>query len=244
MSKESELKRLSEDQKELVLTWVNEGEALRAVVERIAKPEPEGFGVVTNPATLSRFVDVWREEQLLMARPIRVGQAEAFLLKQEEALRFQRATISVLQQRLFESAMECRRQREQRETLRMMLDYEVKMRRLDLAEKKFEEAKRQFEFNAARMTMKYWHQFKDIHERSNIDDEDKIWEARDVVFEGPKGEKSTVGRPNVVHKVSKAGEEICMVQPEATVKHKESSSREGKPLLSDADQGQARPMRK
>lgn len=188
MAKESELRKLSEDRKATVLDWIDEGTSLREVIQRMDRPEPEGFGIRTNLGSLSRMVALWRSEQLLKARPEEAERARAILRSEEETITFQKATIAVLQQRLFESASSCRDGREQRETLRMYLEHEIKMRKLELAEKKLEESKRQFEFNAARLAMKYWHEFREIDAMEGPDDEGKIWLARDVMFVGPNGE--------------------------------------------------------
>lgn len=192
MKKETELKGLTEEQKATVLAWLDAEEPLRSIVEKLAKAEPEGFGVVTNIATLSRMAALWREERLLSGRPEQAERARALMVREEESVEFQRATISVLQRRLFESAIDCHRQREQRETLRMMLDFQLRVRRLDLAERRLAHSKRVFEFNAARTALKHWNEFKGINAVKGADDEEKIWMARDVVFVGPEGEKSLV----------------------------------------------------
>lgn len=195
MPKESELKKLDEEQKATVLGWIDDGRSLREIIERMEKPAPEGFGIKTNLGTLSRMIGLWRSEQLLKARPEEAEQARELLKSEEESIEFRKATIAVLQQRLFESAMKCRDGREQRETLRMLLEHEIKIRKLDLAEKKLEESKRQFEFNAARLALKYWHEFREIDEAQGPDDEEKIWMARDVMFVGPNGESPV--RPRI-----------------------------------------------
>jgi hypothetical protein len=178
-----------------VLGWINDGTTLREIIERMDKPEPEGFGIKTNLGTLSRMVGLWRSEQLLKARPEEAERARALLKSEADSIAFQKATIAVLQQRLFESAVESRDGREQRETLRMLLEHEIKIRKLDLAEKKLEESMRQFEFNAARLAMKYWHEFREIDEMAGPDEEEKIWMARDVMFVGPNGESPV--RPRI-----------------------------------------------
>jgi hypothetical protein len=214
MPKQSELKRLSEQQKATVLGWIDDGVTLREAIEKIAKPQPEGFEIRTNLGTLSRVIGLWRSEQLLKARPEEAERARALLKNDEDSIAFQRATITVLQQRMFESAMKSRDGREQRETLRMLLEHEIKIRKLELAEKKLEESKRQFEFNAARLAMKYWHEFREIDEIAGHDDEEKIWMARDVMFVGPNGENPV--RPAVagalsdepqISQISQIGEE-------------------------------------
>src|SRR5688572_1021204 len=108
MPKESELRKLSEEQKATVLGWIDEGTTLREIIERMAKPGPEGFGIRTNLGTLSRMAGLWRSEQLLTARPEEAERARALLQSEEESVAFQKATIAVLQQRLFESAMKSR----------------------------------------------------------------------------------------------------------------------------------------
>lgn len=69
MPKESELRKLSEEQKATVLGWIDDGLTLREIIERMAKPGREGFGIRTNLGTLSRMAGLWRSEQLLKARP-------------------------------------------------------------------------------------------------------------------------------------------------------------------------------
>lgn len=51
----SPLAALTETQQQELLSWIDSGQPLHEIVERVRRDPPEGFGLVTYPTSLRRF---------------------------------------------------------------------------------------------------------------------------------------------------------------------------------------------
>src|SRR5688572_29736147 len=67
VSNHSELKNLTSEQVAMVMEWM-EAMTLKVVVQKIAKPAPEGFGIRTSDSALSRLARRVQREELLKFR--------------------------------------------------------------------------------------------------------------------------------------------------------------------------------
>lgn len=70
-------------------------------------------------------------------------------------------------------------------------EIELKKRELDQEDKRIEEQRRQWEYNAARAAINHMPALQKIYNDQTMDNEDKIWAARDVCFGKPPAAESS-----------------------------------------------------
>src|SRR4051812_20071494 len=103
MNNHSELKSLSAEQVGQVLEWMGRMK-LEEVVAKLAKPEPEGFGIRTSDSALSRLGKRAQRAECLVARAELAEEARGFVAGEMSEVDFGKASLAVLKQRLFETS--------------------------------------------------------------------------------------------------------------------------------------------
>jgi hypothetical protein len=172
--------QLPEAAKEQILSWL-ECHPTRLVVEMIARPAPDGFGVNTHVTTLRRFYARHQasssDGELEIAKLFdSVGSSPSIENATENLLRewaFQIATNPQKTNSAFKTLARWRlklREQQQRERL-----LEIHEQRLHLERDKFE-------FNAARQALLHHESLGRILKEPNSDDEAKIQAARQQLF--------------------------------------------------------------
>lgn len=142
---------LPEAQQAKLAEWLLSGMTYHAAQEIIAKPEPEGFGVVVR--SLSAFAPFWQEvcvPHLARRRALAVSTAESVA---EEASRtpgrFDSATIDQLKQKVFELSISPHADPKDVKALFMLVlkakDQELEAQALHLDREKFEFLKKKAE---------------------------------------------------------------------------------------------------
>jgi hypothetical protein len=141
------LDTLSPEQKALLLTWLD-SLPTSAVVERVAKPPPDGFGIHTHITSLRRFYEYSQREE----EPV-LQESALHLAASEHLPTFEKATCALLlrqaykfasspegNERHFDKAcswllaiQKQRHRQQQLELARQKLDLEAKRAELDAA---------------------------------------------------------------------------------------------------------------
>jgi hypothetical protein len=182
------LGQLSDEQREQVWDWIEEGVSLRDVEKRIKKEAPEGFGIVVSYSSVGRFA---RNE-----RAVRVKEemAEADALARELAGQIEAGTVDhqaatrlMLERKVFVAALESQG-KAACELFRKLTDIKQRQERIELAEKNYELARVRFEMNTAREVMRKTSQYVELYHKPGMDNEDKVWEARRICFGQTKEE--------------------------------------------------------
>jgi hypothetical protein len=179
----SVVEELPEAAKLQVLAWL-ERYPPATVVEMMARPEPDGFGVQTHVTTLRRF----NARRLAAGRPDEIDVARLFLSENPEDP-IENATHIVLKDWAFQIATHPQRTSGGFKALsRWLLKLrEHKQRELQLAINKERLAleRQKFEFNAARQALLHHDRLGGILKDQSSDDEAKINAAREQLFGRP-----------------------------------------------------------
>jgi len=190
------LNTLSGAQQEQLFDWLELNSA-RTVLEMVAAPAPEGFGLKMHLTTLRRFLRAARTRfhkdltatsveliQSVQSIPnpldqeavagLREFAVELATVQQRDPLHF--ATVSRWVLRLEQNA--------QRERQLKIAENRVALlkEKVELEKTKAALEKTKFEFNSARAALLQLPALKDIVINHPGDSEDKIWAARDKVF--------------------------------------------------------------
>lgn len=188
---DSILAQLTEPQLDDLYNWLLR-KSYDEVEERCLKPPPEGFGLKIQHTTLVRFFRKERqrrraEEAAEHAAPVdpatALSEAKAELAyaawenSRSEALNAK--SMNDLSRALHRQELAAIK-REYLEIARQQML--VAQQRLELERARLAELKRQFEFDAAREVMKNNLAYNKIHNTQGIDEQDKIWLARDITF--------------------------------------------------------------
>jgi hypothetical protein len=181
----SVLEDLSETQQEQLIHWL-ECHPTRTVVEMVAKPPPDGFGLQTHVTTLRRFYARYQAslsaEELELAKLIGSASGGAPIQNATDALlsewAFQIATNPQRTNGAFKAL--CRWALKNREQAQREAQLELNKERLSLDREKFE-------FNAARQALLHHADLARIMQDPNSDNEDKIQAARRCLFPGKGG---------------------------------------------------------
>lgn len=179
----SALEQLSDAAQVQVLSWLELYPA-STVVQMIAKPEPEGFGLQTHITSLRRF----HARRQASSRPDEIEIARLFL-PDEVTEPIEKATNSILKDWAFQIATNPQRTNggfkalsrwalKMREHTQRELQLKLNGERLALEREKFE-------FNAARQALLHHEQIGRILKDRKSDDEQKINAAREHLFGRP-----------------------------------------------------------
>jgi hypothetical protein len=200
---DSTLALLTEEQRNQLYDWIVM-HSFAGAQTRAAKPvDEDGFNLKIHRTTLVRFFEAEQSER--QTRELTELAAEANngdVPQQIEALiqatrqKFIRATYE-----LAKAAAEPQSYDRVENALHHMdlikarrEELELKKRELDQEDKRMEEQRRQWEYNAARAALNHMPELQKIYNDQTIDPEDKIWAARDVCFgKDPSTETGTAG---------------------------------------------------
>ncbi|HEX7861120.1 MAG TPA: hypothetical protein VF773_12375 [Verrucomicrobiae bacterium] len=177
----SPLSDLSNEQQDQLLAWL-ELFPIKQVLEKVAAPAPEGFGIKTYPTTLRRFyarrrAGNSREDSQL---------ATELVDTTDPAPQVDSAIALGVRQIAFELSNSPRIGPKQFKALSRWV---LKLRDQEHAEKEFALARERlaldrerFQFNAARQALLHHDKLGEIMKDDNTDDEDKINAARRALF--------------------------------------------------------------
>ena len=178
------LARLDSEQRAQLNTWLLSDLTYKQICERIAQPPPVGFSVETSGAALNRdFQRFIIPEQLAAALEVAEHlpdpqQSLATLLNQS-------AVTTALQPELTPAAFNIltryyRVRSDQQLKLRLA---DQRDRQLQLNQQRLDHHRRVFEYNAARAAIIHAAQLLKIASNPSLDNEQKIWAARDHLFD-------------------------------------------------------------
>jgi hypothetical protein len=187
---DSTLASFTQEQLASLYDWILASRSYADAQARALKPAPDGFGLHIHITTLRRFYQdytTWlREEeaaeqltanpaQLVAAAETEVAHAIHTLAHSpSDATHLKLVTTFLHQQRetaLKDSFLQLAKQHAA-----------VTQERLALERERMAEQKRQWEFNVGRELMKNLVELQKIHRLPGIDDEEKIWKARQIAF--------------------------------------------------------------
>ena len=177
----SPLANLSTEQQEQLLAWL-ELHPMREVLEKVAAPAPDGFGIKTHPTTLRRFFARHRATV-----PEENSELANDLLKSiETSSKFDSATAHSVRHIAFELSnspgINSKLFKALSRWVLKMRDQEHAEQHLALARERLALERARFEFNAAREALNHHTQLGQILADPHADDEAKIHAARERIF--------------------------------------------------------------
>jgi hypothetical protein len=178
----SPLAELSKEDHATLITWL-ERNPVKDVINMVARPKPEGFGIKTHITTLRRFYARYEQQQ----------RQEDYELAKElsktpplEAAAIREATIVTLQKRAFDMAITPNAKLGQFKALTKwctkLCDHEHRAEMINITKEKLALDRTKFEFNAARAALLHFKPLQKIAEDKSLDDESKIRAAREAMF--------------------------------------------------------------
>jgi hypothetical protein len=172
-------------QQQLLFDWL-EIHPLKLVLEMVAAPKPDGFGINTHVTTLRRFhLRARAHFKTQLAADISGLHSGA----QNAIANGDNLALQALGQSTLELAMLHQAKPSSIASLgRWIVRLQEKQQRdrgLNLLEQRLALEKEKFEFNAARLAAGHFNQIKDVMADPKTDDEDKIWKIREGIF-GPR----------------------------------------------------------
>jgi hypothetical protein len=182
--KGSALAALTPAQHEQLFDWLELYPASQ-VLEKMAAPPPDGFGITTHLTTLRRF---HARARAVFHKQLRDDASEtcdptAALPSEDNAtmntLRHVALELSSAHQTTPAGFNAVSR------WLLRLKEAQQRDRELNLLEQRLALEKEKFEFNAARLAAGHFNQIKDVMADPKTDDEDKIWKIREGMF-GPR----------------------------------------------------------
>jgi hypothetical protein len=187
----SVLASLTPEQQEQLLAWLDEFSPSE-VVAKVAAPSPEGFGLKTYPNSVKRFYAKHRAA----VYPHHSSAAEELLAAAANSSDFDQATAVALRQIAFELAnspgMSAKRFKIVSRWILKLRDQEhqarsltVAQQNLALAEKRLALDREKFEYSAARAALNHLAGLTEIRLNPETDNEDKINQARALLFNRP-----------------------------------------------------------
>src|SRR3954462_4558023 len=199
---DSVLASLNDDQRIQLYDWLCSN-SYSEVIKLAAKPIVDGgFDIKLHRTTLARFFEIEQEErQARELAELAAGADNATTPSAIEALekaardKFIRATYELAKaashpdnyDRLGRALHHMDLVKLRREEI------EIKKRELAQQDERLAEQRRQWEFDAAREVMKNYLEYQKIDKRSDIDEHDKIWRARDIAFGKPPSTDNGTG---------------------------------------------------
>jgi hypothetical protein len=168
-----------------IIAWL-ELESRSKVAERIAKPPPEGFGIRTHATTLARFFTRHqlkeRQADLELAKSVAPNSTDPV----------DAATQSLLRDWAFNMATNPERDVEDFKALSRWLlrrtEKEQRDRQLDILQERLSFDRERYEFDTARTVLLHQMALAKIASDNTLDDEQKIDQARSLIFNRPISE--------------------------------------------------------
>jgi hypothetical protein len=199
---DSTLACLTEEQRHQLYDWLF-SHSYAEVIKLAARPVNEGgFNLKLHRTTLTRFFEVEQEER--QARELAELAASAdnaatpsAIEALEEAARdkFIRATYELAKAASDADNYDRLERALHHMDLVKLRREEIELKKRELAQEDARQAeqRRQWEFDAAREVMKNLVEYQKIYRQPNIDEPEKIWQARDIAFgKPPLAENGTV----------------------------------------------------
>ncbi|HYE31374.1 MAG TPA: hypothetical protein VEH27_08105 [Methylomirabilota bacterium] len=181
------LNALTPAQQQILFDWL-ETHSVKQVLEMVAAPPPEGFGLKTHITTLRRFHlrARWRFQSQLTEDISDLPPSHKPGLNNSDQL-----TLHKLREATLHNAMLHQSDPATVATLgRWMLrlkEAEYRKEELELLRARLALETRKFEFNAARQAIIHQQEIATICSNTSTDNEDKIWAAREKIF-GPRSD--------------------------------------------------------
>ena len=182
----SAIESLPAEARDQIISWL-ETQSRRKVLERIALPPPDGFGLKTHLTTLNRFyarhVAAERPADLELAKLLAPGPSSDPV---------EAAAKSLISDFAFHLATNPKRKLDSFKTLSYWLlrrqELEQREREIKILTDRLALDREKFEFNAARHALDHHAELGEILENPEGDNEDKINAARAVLFNRPVSE--------------------------------------------------------
>jgi hypothetical protein len=169
------------DQNELI-TWL-ESYKVKDVVERVAKPRPEGFGIKTHITSLRRFWARYLHKQKSEDASL---VAEIIATSPEEDKKLRKATIATMQKAAFDLANSPNCKLSEFKAVAKwcvkVSDQDQRQQVIEIAKQKLSLDRTKFEYNVARAALRRCKPLQAIAENQSLDDEAKILAARRELF--------------------------------------------------------------
>ena len=191
---DSLLASLTEEQRDQLYDWIV-AHSFAGAQDRADKPVSEdGFDLKIHRTTLVRFFESEQTER--QARELAALAASADNATTPSAIealekaardKFTRATYELAKAAADPQNYDRldRGLRHMHLVQRSRQEIELKKRELDQEDKRIEEQRRQWEYNAARAAINHMPALQKIYNDHTLDNEDKIWAAREVCFGKP-----------------------------------------------------------
>ena len=177
----SPLDSLNQEQRDQLFSWL-ELHKVSEVLQLVARPAPEGFGITTYDMTLRR----WHRREKLARRPEDLQLARDILADASEPGAFDQATAATLRHVAFELANSPRITAKNFKAIaRWVLklrDQEHHAHQLELEKQRLALETKKFEFNAARQAICHLPELMKIVQNPEADSEDKIRAVREKLF--------------------------------------------------------------
>jgi hypothetical protein len=178
----SPLSDLSQEDQAKLISWLERNTPAK-VVEMVAAPRPEGFGINTHITTLRRFfaryTHHYRKEDYELAK-------ELSSTPPSEEANLRKATIATLEKMAFDMAITPKGKLNQFKALAKwcmkLSDQEQKLAMMNITREKLALDRQKFELNVARAALLHFKPLEKIAGDPSLDDEDKIRAARTVMF--------------------------------------------------------------
>jgi hypothetical protein len=191
---DSVLASLTDEQRVQLYDWLCFN-SYSEVIKLAAKTVPDGgFDMKLHRTTLARFFEIEQEErqarelaELAAAADNATTPSAIEALEKAARDKFIRATYELAKAASHPDNYD----RLERALHHMDLvklrreEIEIQKRELAQQEERIAEQRRQWEFDAAREVMRNYVEYQKIDKRSDIDEHDKIWLARDIAFGKP-----------------------------------------------------------
>jgi hypothetical protein len=186
---------LTEEQRNRIREWLEDGKTIREVEELSEKPWPEGLGVRVSRSAVGRFAKSEQRAKFLAELGEDEAAAEELMrLTEEGAVDFTKATMQILQRNVFKAAAEAKGEAAC-EMLRKLTEMEQRGQRIQLAERSHQLSRERYEMNTSRELLKKARSYVEIHQLVTVDDEHKVRAARQICFGGGVvGEGEQAGR--------------------------------------------------
>jgi hypothetical protein len=199
---DSVLAQLTQEQLATLYDWILASGSFLDAQSRALKPAPNGFGLHIHITTLRRFYQTYtawlREQERVDAAECNsvelITEAQQELARSIHSLAHSPANVSHL--KVVTAFLNSQRDVALKEGFLQLAQQQAEFTRqkLELERQRIAEQRRQWEFDAARAVMKNYVEYQKVDKRSDIDEHDKIWLAREIAF----GKPPTESAPNTI----------------------------------------------
>ena len=190
---DSVLAQLTQEQLAMLYDWILASSSYQDAQARALKPAPDGFSLHIHITTLRRFYQnytTWLRQQ---EQPDRIAAEPAQLISaaQNEIAHsihsLAHSPANIAQLKIVTNFLQQQRETALKENfLDLARDQAAAAReRIALERERMIEQRRQWEYNAARAALNHMPALIKIFQDATMDNEDKIWAAREVCFGKP-----------------------------------------------------------